>query len=77
MGRSRRCATATAPAQGQPDVPRQTELVICDQSIERTNSWHNAFRKLRVRYEKHPENYLGLVDLACALIVYRLCVFLG
>jgi putative transposase len=45
--------------------------------VERTNSWHNAFRKLRVRYEKHPENYLGLVDLACALIVYRLCAFLG
>jgi putative transposase len=45
--------------------------------VERTNSWHNRIRKLRVRYEKHPENYLGLGDLACALIVYRLCAFLG
>lgn len=45
--------------------------------IERTNSWHNRFRKLRIRYEKHAVNYQGLVELACALIVYRLCLFLG
>jgi len=45
--------------------------------IERTNSWHNRFRKLRIRYEKTAANYLGLVQLACALIVYRLCLFLG
>jgi putative transposase len=45
--------------------------------IERTNSWHNRFRKLRIRYEKQAANYRGLVELACALIVYRLCLFLG
>ena len=45
--------------------------------IERTNSWHNRFRKLRIRYEKHATNYQGLAELACALIVYRLCLFLG
>jgi putative transposase len=45
--------------------------------IERTNSWHNRFRKLRIRYEKYPENYQGLGELACALVVYRLCLFLG
>jgi putative transposase len=45
--------------------------------IERTNSWHNRFRKLRIRYEKQAQHYLGLVELACALIVYRLCLFLG
>ena len=39
--------------------------------IERTNSWHNRFRKLLVRYEKKAENYLGLVQLACCIIVYR------
>ena len=26
--------------------------------VERTNSWHNRFRKLLVRYEKKSENYL-------------------
>jgi len=45
--------------------------------IERTNSWHNRFRKLRIRYEKKAPNYLGLVQMACFLIVYRLRVVLG
>jgi putative transposase len=45
--------------------------------IERTNSWHNRFRKLRIRYEKKSENYLGLVHVACILIVYRLRLVLG
>ena len=31
--------------------------------VERTNSWHNRFRKLFTRYEKKAENYLGLVQL--------------
>jgi hypothetical protein len=35
--------------------------------VERTNSWHNRFRKLHVRYEKKSENYL-LVQLACCMI---------
>jgi transposase len=39
--------------------------------VERTNSWHNRFRKLFTRYEKKDENYLGLVQLAKSLIVYR------
>jgi len=39
--------------------------------VERTNSWHNRFRKLFTRYEKKVENYLGLVQLSCSIIVYR------
>ena len=39
--------------------------------VERTNSWHNRFRKLFTRYEKKDDNYLGLVQLANSLIVYR------
>ena len=35
------------------------------------------FRAVATRYEKHAANYQGLVELACALIVYRLCLFLG
>ena len=71
MSRSRRCATATAPAQGQSDVPRQAEFVICDQSIERTIGWLLAYRRLAVRYEKKAVNYLGLLQLACGLIWFR------
>jgi putative transposase len=39
--------------------------------VERTNSWHNRFRKLFIRYEKKAENYLGLVKLSCSIIIYR------
>jgi putative transposase len=39
--------------------------------VERTNSWHNRFKKLLIRYEKKSENYLGLVQLACCMIIYR------
>jgi transposase len=39
--------------------------------VERTNSWHNRFRKLFTRYEKKVENYLGLVHLSCSFIIYR------
>jgi putative transposase len=45
--------------------------------LERTNSWHNRFRKLRIRYEKKTTNYLGLIQFACFLIVYRLRLVLG
>lgn len=39
--------------------------------VERTLSWLNRFRKLLVRYEKRARSYEGLLELACALIVYR------
>jgi putative transposase len=39
--------------------------------VERTNSWHNRFRKLFTRYEKKDENYLGLVQFSCCVIIYR------
>ena len=45
--------------------------------VERTNSWHNRFRKLRIRYEKTPEHYRGLLVFACCLIVFRLRLILG
>ncbi len=45
--------------------------------VERTNSWHNRFRKLRVRYEKRAANYAGLIHFACVLVTYRLRQVLG
>ena len=39
--------------------------------VERTNSWHNRFRKLFTRYEKKAENYLGLIQFSCCIIIYR------
>lgn len=39
--------------------------------VERTNSWHNRFRALLVRWERKAENHLALVYLASAIIAYR------
>jgi putative transposase len=39
--------------------------------VERTHSWMNRFRRLLIRWEKHQENYLGMIHLACACIVIR------
>ena len=39
--------------------------------VERTNRWHNLFRRLKIRYEVHAENYLGFVQFANAIICWR------
>jgi len=39
--------------------------------MERTLAWLSKCRALLVRYDKHAENYLGLLQLACALLWYR------
>ena len=39
--------------------------------VERTHAWLNRFRKLLVRFEKHEISYDALLEVACALIVYR------
>ena len=39
--------------------------------VEVTHSFMNRFRKLLVRYEKKTENYLALIEFACAIIVWR------
>lgn len=39
--------------------------------VERTHSWMNRFRRILVRWEKKPENYIALLHFACALIAYR------
>lgn len=43
--------------------------------VERTHSWMNRFRRLLIRWEKKADNYLGLLHLACAIIVWRKCPF--
>lgn len=46
--------------------------------VERTIAWLNKCRALLVRYDKKAENYLGLTQLACALLWWRrLCKLWG
>ena len=44
--------------------------------VERLHSWLNRFRKLLVRYEKKAESYQGLLEIACAIIVFQHCLFI-
>ena len=45
--------------------------------VERTHSWFNRFRRILIRWEKKPENYLAMLHLACAYLAYRLAGVLG
>lgn len=40
--------------------------------VERTNSWHNRFRGLLIRWEHKGRNHRGLVLLASALMVFNM-----
>ena len=39
--------------------------------VEVGHSWFNRFRRLLIRWEKQPERYLGFIQLAACLILYR------
>ena len=39
--------------------------------VERTLGWLSKCRAILVRYDKKSSNYLGLIQLACALLWYR------
>ena len=45
--------------------------------VERTHSWMNRFRRILIRWEKKPENDLGLLPLVCAVITYRCAGLFG
>lgn len=39
--------------------------------VERTHSWMNRFRRILIRWDKKPANYLAFLHFACALIAFR------
>jgi transposase len=39
--------------------------------IERLFAWLYNFRRVVVRYEYHAENFLGMLQLACAITLQR------
>ncbi len=45
--------------------------------VERTHSWMNRFRRILIRWEKKPTNYLALLHFVCALLTYRAAGLLG
>jgi transposase len=39
--------------------------------VERTHSWMNRFRGILIRWSKKAENYIALLHMAFAFIIYR------
>ena len=63
------------PARREPGDQRPTSPVDPRQKgrwkVERTFAWLNAFRGLEHRYERKPENHLGLLHLWAAIVWWR------
>lgn len=45
--------------------------------VERSHSWMNRFRRILVRWDKKPENYMAFLHFACALITFRAAGLFG
>jgi putative transposase len=39
--------------------------------VERTHSWMNRFRAILIRWNKKTQNYIALLHMAFAFIIYR------
>ena len=39
--------------------------------VERTFAWLHQFRRLRIRWERDPDQHLAFMHLACAVICWR------
>ncbi len=45
--------------------------------VERSHSWLNRFRRILVRWDKKPQNYIAFLHFACALIAFRAAGLFG
>ena len=45
--------------------------------VERTHSWMNRFRRILVRWDKSPANFIAFPHFACAIIDLRAAGSLG
>ena len=45
--------------------------------VERTHSWMNRFRRILIRWDKRPENYIAFLHFACALVAFRAAGLFG
>jgi transposase len=60
------------PVKGMPQVRHKRKGRARRWVVERTHSWMNNYRKLRVRYEKKASNFEALLHLAIAIICWRM-----
>jgi putative transposase len=60
------------PKKGTPQARHKSRGRAHRWVVERTHSWMNNYRKLRVRYEKKVANFEALLHLATAIICWRM-----
>ena len=65
QGHIRRIGEEKLDSQGERRYPARRWVV------ERTLAWLSKCRAILVRYDKKAANYIGLIQLACALLWYR------
>ena len=65
QGHIRRIGEEKLDSQGERSYPARRWVV------ERTLAWLSKCRAILVRYDKKAANYIGLIQLACALLWYR------
>ena len=52
-------------------IKRETGFKARRWVVERTHSWLNRFRRILIRWDKSPDNYIAFLHFACALIALR------
>ena len=45
--------------------------------VERCHSWMNRFRRILIRWDKKPDNYLAFLHFACGLVALRAAGLFG
>lgn len=53
------------------ELKRQARAKARRWVVERTHSWMNRFRGILIRWSKKPANYIAMLHMAFAFIIYR------
>jgi transposase len=74
----RRGYTAHIPKKGDPSPPHAHPHAKPRRwVVERSHSWLNRYRRILVRWEKKAANYVGLLHIVFAHVLWRNCRVLG
>ena len=64
-------STANKKRAGRPRLFNRATYKKVRYTVERFFAWTENFRKLTVRYERLAETFLGLLHIACIMILWR------
>lgn len=56
------------------EIPKEKHWLARRWVVERTLSWQNDFRSLRIRWAKNPDNWLAFIYLASALVLWQMAI---